>query len=45
MQDLLSHGHEFSYSQVMRIARMHLGAGDLEIGTLGLETATSSITR
>lgn len=24
MQDLLAHGHEFSFSQVMRIARMHL---------------------
>lgn len=27
INDLLSHGHEFSFSQVMRIARQHLGAG------------------
>jgi len=27
IEDLLSKGHEFSFSQVMRIARMHLGAG------------------
>ncbi len=25
--DLLSHGHEFSFPQIMRIARLHLGAG------------------
>jgi hypothetical protein len=27
IRDLLSHGHEFSFPQVMRIARMHLNAG------------------
>ncbi|MBC8017393.1 MAG: type VI secretion system baseplate subunit TssF [Verrucomicrobia bacterium] len=27
INDLISHGHEFSFSQVMRIARLHLGAG------------------
>ena len=27
IEELLSHGHEFSFSQVMRVARMHLGAG------------------
>ena len=25
--DLLAHGHEFSFSQVLRVARMHLAAG------------------
>jgi len=27
INDLLSHGHQFSFPQVMRIARQHLGAG------------------
>jgi len=27
INDLLSHGHEFSFPQIMRIARLHLGAG------------------
>lgn len=27
IDDLLAHGHEFSFDQVMRIARLHLGAG------------------
>lgn len=27
INDLLSHGHQFSFPQIMRIARQHLGAG------------------
>lgn len=27
IDDLLSHGHEFSFSQIMRVARLHLGTG------------------
>ena len=30
ISDLLAHGHEFSFSQVMRVARMHLAAGGTE---------------
>ena len=30
IENLLSHGREFSFSQVMRVARMHLGAGGVK---------------